>query len=89
MEMHALPSLPTLTVLEGGRKPDRRSAAEDARREAIAFTHEVEWAAAEIVNAITGLPVPSTHAINEALRMAHRASAARAELLALGPKDAA
>ena len=88
MAMHA-PAPRHLTLLEGGRKPDRRTASEDARIEAIAFTHEVEWAAAEIVNAIVGLPVPSAHAINEALRMAHRASAAREELIALGPKDAA
>jgi hypothetical protein len=83
----ALRAAPThLTVIDGGSPLMR---IEEAHVEAIAFTHEVEWAAAEIVNAITGLPVPSTHAINEALRMSHRASAARAELLALGPKDAA
>ena len=90
MAVHALPPLPVLSVIEGGRKPDRRSALEEAHIEAIAFCDEVEWAALEIVNAVTGLPVPSMKAINEALRMAHRAHAAKAELLALrGPEDAA
>ena len=45
--------------------------------------------ALEIVNAIIGLPVPSAHAINEALRMAHRAVAAREELFRLNPEPAA
>ena len=89
--MMVLPAapIPPFVVIEGGRKPDRRSALEEAHVEAIALCDEVEWAAAEIVNAIIGLPVPSMKAIHEATRMAHRASAARAELLALGPKDAA
>ena len=77
----ALRAAPThLTVIDGGSPLMR---IEEAHIEAIAFCDEVEWAAAEIVNAIVGLPVPSMKAINEATRMAHRASAARAELLAL------
>ena len=87
----ALPAAPVaapgLTVIEGGRAV--RQAIEEAHVEAIAFTHEVEWAAAEIVNAVTGLPVPSMKAINEALRIAHKANAAKAELLALSPDGAA
>ena len=83
MAIDRAPAAPFLRVIDGG-SPQMRI--EEAHVEAIAFTHEVEWAAAEIVNAVTGLPVPSMKAINEALRMAHRASAARAELLALtGP----
>lgn len=76
-----------LTVIEGGRALRQRR--DEAHIEAIALCDEVEWAALAIVNEIVGLPVPSTVAINTALKMAHRASAARAELLALGPKDAA
>jgi hypothetical protein len=75
------------TVLEGGRAVIQ--AIEEARVEAVAFTHEVERAAALIVDAITGLPTPSAIAINEASRMAHRARLAREELLALDPRDAA
>lgn len=77
--------LPKLSVIEGGR--DWRI--DEAHIEAIAFMDEVEVAVALIVDQITGLPVPSIRAINEAHRLAHRAQLARAEMLALGPKDAA
>lgn len=80
-------ALPYLTLLEGGRKPDRRSAAEEAHVEAVAFCDEVVSGAARIVDALFGLPVPSALAINEAMRLAYRAERAKAELVALGPRD--
>lgn len=85
----ALPAdrLPHLRLLDG--RATGASRIEEAHVEAIAFTHEVENAATLIVDQITGLPTPSMSAINAAYRIAHRARLARAELLALGPKDAA
>lgn len=81
-----LEHLPPLRVIDGGSS---RMRIEEAHVEAIAFMDEVQRACAEIVNAVTGLPVPSMAAIDTANRIAHRATLARAELLALGPKDAA
>ena len=82
----------SLSVLDGGR--DRRRTAESRRDElhieVLAFFAEVEHDAAVIVDAVTGLPVPSMVAINRANRLAYRASKAREEWVALsGPEDAA
>lgn len=74
---------PVLRALEGGRKADRRTAAEFAHVELMTFFSEVETAAEVIVNAVVGLPVPSTLVINEASRLAFRAGRAREEWLAL------
>jgi hypothetical protein len=79
--------LPHLRLIDG--RGTAVSRIEEAHVEAIAFTHEVELAAVLIVDQITGLPVPSVAAIDAANRIAHRARLARAELVALGPKDAA
>jgi hypothetical protein len=62
---------------------------EEAHIEAIAFMDEVRAAALVIIDAITGLPVPSMKAINEAYRLAYRAEVARAEMLALEPEPVA
>jgi hypothetical protein len=81
---------PSLTVVRG-RKPDRRSAVDENHVELLTFFAEVEVAARVIVNAVTGLVVPSAVAINEAHRMAARAIACRAEYLSLtddGPSAA-
>ena len=72
-----------LTVLEGGWKR------EEARIEAIAFFDEAEASALRIIDAIVALPVPSTVAIDEAGRIAYRARAARAEIIALTPDGVA
>lgn len=74
---------PSLTLVRG-RKPDRRSASDENHIELMTFFLEVEEAARAIVNAVTGLLVPSAVAINEANRMAYRAAACRDEYLALG-----
>lgn len=75
-----------LTVLEGGR--DWR--ADEAHVETIVFMDECVQSAEAIILAVANLPTPSLFAINEAGRIAHRAAAARAELLALTtPDDAA
>lgn len=76
-----------LTVLDGGRA--RIQAIEEAHIEAVAFMDECVTAAALIVDAIAGLPIPSLRAIETANRLAHRASLAKAELLDLGPRGAA
>lgn len=78
--------LPRLRVIDGG-SPSMRI--EEAHVEAVAFCDEVVSGAARIVDALFGLPVPSALAINEAMRLAYRAERAKAELVALGPKDAA
>lgn len=84
----ALPAehLPRLRVIDGGSPVMR---IEEAHVEAVAFCDEVVSGAARIVDALFGLPVPSALAINEAMRLAYRAERAKAELVALGPKDAA
>lgn len=72
-----------LRVIEGGWKR------EEARIEAIAFFDEAEASAMRIIDAIVALPVPSTVAIDEAGRIAYRARAARAEIIALTRPDGA
>lgn len=79
--------LPRLRVIDGGSPAMRR---EEAHIELLTLFAEVEAAARVIVNAVTGLPVPSMVAVNEAHRMAHRAQKARDEYLSLtGGNDAA
>lgn len=70
-----------LTVIPGGRAARQRR--DEAHIELLTLFAEVERAVSVIVNAITGLPVPSTVAIHEAMRLAYRAQVAREEWLSL------
>lgn len=81
MNVDAASLYPPLTVIDGRLTIDARR--DEAHIEAIAFCEEAIAATARIVNAITGLPVPSMTVINEATRLAYRAEFARAELIAL------
>lgn len=79
---------PHLTVLRG-RKPDRRTAAEEGRIEVVAFIDEVILAMHSIVHAEVDRDIPSARVINEAGRIVVKAALARAEYLSLiGPEAA-
>lgn len=71
---------PALTVIDGGRTWQQ----DEAHMELLTLFAEIQVAARVIVNAVTGLPVPSMLAINEAQRLSYRAERAREEWLALG-----
>ena len=75
-----------LTLLPG-RKPDKRSARDEATVELIAFMDEVILACHAIVNAELSRDIPSARVINEAHRISYKAIAARAEYFALTGGD--
>ena len=81
-ELHVL--RPRLHVIEGGRKPDRRSAGEEAHMEVMAFFDEVEQSVTAIAEQSLGMRV-----LNECSRLAHRTAQARREWLLLTHPDGA
>ncbi len=93
MALHPAPDAngaqrPSLRLLRD-RKPDRRSARDEATVELIAFMDEVILAMHDIHDAEVSRDIPSARVINEAGRIAHKAIAARAEYFALvGPEVA-
>lgn len=84
----ALPApRPRLTVIDGRSTADKIR--DEAHIESIALCDDVIAAAAKIIDAATGNPVPSLFIVNEATRLAYKADFAKAELLALTTPDGA